>query len=256
MEVIQGSLLGILQGVAEWLPISSQGILMLTMIGWFGISPLDALSYSIFLHLGTMMAVLIRFRHEFVVMIDDMSSLPSRTVVISSLCTGITGIPLYLLLKDSFGGGKEAMMLIGLLLVVTGLHLRIRGSGSRDARDLTFQDMVVLGLAQGFSILPGISRSGTTLTVLLIKGIRQEDALNISFIISVPAVLGAIVLNGWPGYVPWESALAMIGSSFLVGYLTMDLLLRFARNASFSIFCLVLGLVAIISAIGWRNQLI
>ena len=72
----------------------------------------------------------------------------------------------------------------------------------------------------------------------------------ISFIISVPAVLGAIALNGWPGYVPWETVFAMLGSSFLVGYLTMDLLIRFARNVSFSIFCIVLGLLTFISALG------
>jgi undecaprenyl-diphosphatase len=115
---------------------------------------------------------------------------------------------------------------------------------------MTLKDMMVLGLAQGFSVLPGISRSGTTLTLLLLRGIRQEDALTISFIISAPAVLGAIALNGWPGYVPWETALAMLGSSLIVGYLTMDLLIRFARNVSFSIFCLVLGLLALISALG------
>jgi undecaprenyl-diphosphatase len=250
MEALQGAFLGILQGIAEWLPISSQGLMMLTMIGWLEIPPADALSFSIFLHFGTMLAVLIRFRQEFVRMIKEMNSVLTRTVIVSSLCTGLTGVPLYLLSKESFGGGKEAMMLIGLLLVVTGLQLRIGGSESRGAKDMTLKDMMVLGLAQGFSVLPGISRSGTTLTLLLLRGIRQEDALTISFIISAPAVLGAIALNGWPGYVPWETALAMLGSSLIVGYLTMDLLIRFARNVSFSIFCLVLGLLALISALG------
>jgi undecaprenyl-diphosphatase len=248
MEALQGALLGILQGITEWLPISSQGQTMLVMIGWLGISPADALSCSIFLHLGTMMAVLIRFRHEFVRMIREIDSKLTRTVVISTIFTGVTGIPLYLLFKESFTGGRQATVLIGFLLIATGLLLGLKGSATRGTEDISFPDMVVLGLVQGFSILPGVSRSGTTLTVLLMRGIRQEDALRISFLISVPAVLGAMVLDGSLGSIPWMTASAMLGSSFLVGYLTMDLLIRFARDVSFSRFCIVLGLLTLLLA--------
>jgi undecaprenyl-diphosphatase len=254
MEALQGAVLGILQGATEWLPISSKGQTMLAMIGWLGISPADALSFSIFLHLGTMMAVLIRFRHEFLGIFREIDSKLTRTVVVSSLFTGVTGIPLYLLFRESFTGGRQATVLIGLLLIATGLLLRYRGSTSRGTKDMALQDMVVLGLAQGFSILPGVSRAGTTLTVLLIQGIDQGDALMISFIISVPAVLGAIVLDNSIGALPplplWTAA-AMLVSSFIVGYLTMDLMIRFAKDVSFSRFCMALGLLTLLSVLAY-----
>ncbi len=239
MNTAEALVLGILQGVTEWLPISSEGQTMLAMIAWLGISPSNALSYSIFLHLGTMAAVLLRFRREFLGMIEVDSKL-RRVVLVSTLCTCFTGVPLYLLFKESFTSGREAMILIGALLMATGLMLRIKGSAIRGISDMTLLDMAILGLAQGFSILPGVSRSGTTLTVLLARGVKQDDALLISFVISVPAVLGAIALDGSLPAVTRAEAVMLV-SSFIAGYITMDALIRFAKNISFSTFCLALG---------------
>jgi undecaprenyl-diphosphatase len=248
MDALQGIVLGILQGILEWIPVSSQGQSMLAMIYWLGISPSDALSYSIFLHLGTMTAVL--FRHAFLKMLKEIDSKLTRIVIVSTFCTGITGIPLYLLFRASFTGGREATLLIGALLIATGLLLRFKGSGSRVAEDMGLADMIVLGLAQGFSILPGVSRSGTTLTVLLMKGFKQDEALAVSFIISVPAVLGAIVLDHSIAAIPWMTAAAMLVASLVVGYLTMDLLIRFAKMINFSGFCFALGLITLLLALG------
>lgn len=250
MDALQGIVLGILQGILEWIPVSSQGQSMLAMIYWLGLSPSDALSYSIFLHLGTMSAVLIRFRHEFLKMLKEIDSKLTRIVIVSTVCTGITGIPLYLLFRESFTGGREATLLIGALLIATGLLLRFKGSGSRVTEDMGLADMIVLGLAQGFSILPGVSRSGTTLTVLLMKGFKQDEALALSFIISVPAVLGAIVLDHSITAIPWMTAAAMLIASLVVGYLTMDLLIRFAKMINFSGFCFALGLITLLLALG------
>ena len=250
MDAFQGVVLGILQGILEWIPVSSQGQSMLAMIYWLGISPSDALSYSIFLHLGTMSAVLIRFRHEFLKMLKEIDSKMTRIVIVSTFCTGITGIPLYLLFRESFTGGREATLLIGALLIATGLMLRFKGSGSRVAEDMRLADMIVLGLAQGFSILPGVSRSGTTLTVLLMKGFKPDEALAVSFIISVPAVLGAIILDHSIAAFPWQAAAAMLIASLVVGYLTMDLLIRFAKMINFSGFCLALGMITLLLALG------
>jgi len=249
MDVFQALLLGVIQGITEWLPVSSEGQTMLTMIALFGITPAEALSWSLFMHLGTMIAVLIRFRREFLQMLQGGSAL-TRTVIISTVCTSITGVPLYFLLRESFTGGREATMLIGGLLIITGLLLRLSRSGSRVADDMSLWEMVVLGMAQGLSILPGVSRSGTTLSVMLMRKIRQEDALRISFVISVPAVIGAILLDFSSSRVPpVETALTMILSSLVAGYLTMDMLIRAARRISFSWFCMVLGMVTLLFAL-------
>lgn len=250
MDAFQGIILGTIQGILEWIPVSSEGQSMLAMIYWLGLTPADALTYSIFLHLGTMSAVLIRFRHEFINMLKDTDSKLTRIVIVSTLCTGITGVPLYLLFKESFNGGREATILIGALLIATGLMLRFKGSGAREAEDMGLADMVVLGLAQGFSILPGVSRSGTTLTVLLIRGFKQDEALAVSFIISVPAVLGAIFLDHSVSAIPWTTAAVMLIASLAVGYLTMDLLIRFAQRINFSGFCIAFGLITLLLSIG------
>ena len=114
-------------------------------------------------------------------------------------------------------------------------------------------DMAILGLAQGFSILPGVSRSGTTLPVLLMRNLKQDDALAISFMISMPAVIGALVLDHSLAEVSPASALLAILSSFAIGYLTMDLLMAYAKKVNFSGFCITMGLMALLLALILRG---
>ncbi len=249
MDAISGVILGIIQGILEWLPVSSQGQSMLAMMHWLGLTPRDALTCSIFLHLGTMLAVLIRFRQDFLKIATGMDRKLTRIVLVCTLCTGITGIPLYILFIESFSSGEEATLLIGALLIATGLMLGYKGSGGREAEEMSLTDMILLGLAQGFSILPGVSRSGTTLTLLLLRGLKPEGALALSFIISVPAVLGAMILDHTPIAVQWQTAAAMLASSFAAGYLTMELLIRSARRINFSRFCLALGAITLLLSI-------
>jgi undecaprenyl-diphosphatase len=248
INALQAALLGVLQGITEWIPISSEGQTMLVMVRWLAILPAEALSYSIFIHIGTMAAVLIKFRSQFLDALMNIDSRMTRILIVSTICTGITGIPLYLLFKENFTGGREATLLIGGLLILTGLLLRFRGSESRGIEDMKTVDMVLLGLAQGFSILPGVSRSGTTLTLLLMRNLKQDAALIISFMISVPAVLGAVVLDHTIAAVPVESVVPAILASFITGYLSMDLLIRFAEKVNFSGFCIAMGLVTIVLA--------
>jgi undecaprenyl-diphosphatase len=132
--------------------------------------------------------------------------------------------------------------------MMTGLLLMFKRSGLKGSEDMTARDMALLGLAQGFSILPGVSRSGTTLTLLLMRQIKQDTALTISFIISVPAVLGAFVIDHSLPRAEPPLAAAIFSSSLLSGYLVMDLLIRFAHRIDFSKFCLVMGLITLIFA--------
>lgn len=248
IDSFQAILLGTLQGITEWLPISSEGQTMLFMMGWLGISPHEALSFSIFLHLGTMSAVLIRFRSEFMKALRDLGSQMTRILIISAVCTGITGIPLYYLFREGFQGGLQATLLIGVLLVITGLLLRFKGNGARNIQDMNASDMAILGLAQGFSILPGVSRSGITLTVLLMRNLKQDEALTISFMISVPAVMGALILDHSLVQMSFASSSLAFLASFAVGYLVMDLLIAYAKNVNFSAFCITMGLLTLLLA--------
>jgi len=255
MDIIQSILMGLIQGIVEWLPISSEGQSMIFMIELMNISAQEALSLAIFLHLGTMLAVILRFRTEFIHMLTPKSNpLLLKIIVISTLSTGVTAIPLFFLLK-SFNQGNAFMLLIGVMLIFTGLVLKLPSSKKtvyKSIENMKTKDMIFLGLAQGFAILPGVSRSGTTMTFLLLNRMNQKHALEISFLISVPAVLGAIVLSlltSPPLIISSSNAFAMISVSFVAGYVTMDALLRFATRINFSKFCIILGLITLIFAL-------
>ncbi|ABK14868.1 MAG: hypothetical protein H5T42_00065 [Methanothrix sp.] len=138
-------------------------------------------------------------------------------------------------------------LLIGCPLIITRPMLRLRGSSTGDREAIITKEMAILGLAQSFSILPGVTRFGTTLTVHLMRGVNLYDALLISFIISVSAVLGAIALDCFTGSVsiqPLPGAAIMI-SSFITGYATVDVLTRFARDVSFSWLCIAIGMITL-----------
>lgn len=248
MDPVQAAILGIIQGITEWLPVSSEGQSILFMIRYINISPEDTISLAIFLHLGTMFAVLIKFRKEFLSILSPDSGL-LRILVITAACSGVTGIPCYLALKHTFTSGEGTTLLIGVMLILTGIILSLpsRRSAHRTREEITTKDLIITGLVQGFAILPGISRSGVTITTLLLRNVEQKSALAISFLISVPVVLGAMLLDiGSITEVQPTNILIMFVTSFVASYITMDILIRFAERVNFSLFCIALGAVTVI----------
>jgi len=264
MSYLQFFLVSILQGLLEWLPISSEGQIALVMLHVFNINDLSTiLSLIIWLHLGTAFSALVKYRVEyFRVLFPKMAekkaefSYLRKFLIIVTLATGITAIPLYLFLIEFFKPiyGDILSAMIGVLLISTGIILyffrNIREY--RPATDLSLKEMILLGLIQGLSILPGISRSGTTVATLLGRKIEQENSLKYSFLMSVPVVLGAFIfdlaLSGVPE-LPGISVyvlIMMIGVSFAFGLLSMDVLLAVAKKVNFAYFCVIIGLIAVI----------
>ena len=252
-----------LQGLLEWLPISSEGQIALVMLHVFNITESSTiLSLIIWLHLGTMGAALLKYRSEYFNVLFPKTaefSYLRKFLIIVTLATGITAIPLYLFLREIFQPmyGDIISVMIGLFLVATGIILyffrNIREY--RPATDLSLKEMIFLGLVQGLSILPGISRSGTTVATLLGRKIKQESSLKYSFLISVPAVLGAFIfdlaLSGVPE-LPGISVyvlIMMVGVAFVFGLLSMDILLAVAKKVNFAYFCMIIGLIAVVLGI-------
>jgi len=243
-DYIESVVLAILQGVFEWLPVSSEGVSVLILLNFFGKNISTAISYAFFLHLGTALAILIRFRGEFVGMLKGSKML--RVVIISTLSTAVVAIPVLYFVESELSDGKYMNIVVGTLLIFTGILLRLPESGYKSVDKVGIVDIILLGFAQGLAALPGISRSGTTISFLLLRKVKEEDALKISFIISVPAVLGAVILKGVPTEIDLVKGLVMIGVSCLFGYLTVDTLLKFARKVNFSKFCITFGIIAIV----------
>jgi len=258
------ALFGIVQGILEWLPVSSEGqILFLGNL--FGILDQNLLlSIAFWLHFGTMLAVLILYRHEWyqILNIWDERGKDMRVfLIITTIFTGVVGVPIKIILLEKVSGaalGFWLMLVLALALVGTGILLKLQRSsleGERTLSDLSYKEMALIGMAQGFTIIPGVSRSGTTITALLFSRVNSDDSFRGSFFMSVPAVLGAIGLD-LIDYIRGssESIIALnpvgiivaIALAAIFGIITMKILLKFAQETDFSNIVLVLALLVFV----------
>jgi undecaprenyl-diphosphatase len=264
--------LGVLQGIFEWLPISSEGniTILLTAIGT---SPGVAVSFALFLHAGTALSATIYYRNELTSALGTLpdwrptSAFEERTAVISFLgvataVSGAVGISIYLTLRafiSEFPGGI-VVTLVGLLLVVTGLlQRRADRAIVETTRSPSLVDAFLVGGLQGLAILPGVSRSGTTVSVLLLRGYEGPTAFRLSFMLSIPASLGGGLLGllgqqgaSGVGIVAGVTGLLVAA---LTGFVTIGGLMRLVRRVSFWALCVLLGAVAIAGSVtlysGW-----
>jgi len=245
MDLFQAVFLGLMQGITEWLPVSSQGQTIIAGIELFGISPEKAFSYAVFLHAGTMLAALLYFRKEIkeIILMKEKNLL--QFIVIAVLSTAVTGIPMYLFLEQISFSSFYLSLLIGLMLLITGF-LQWKKKEQKTAGE-TKKNAFLLGLGQGFSVLPGISRSGITTSVLLFTGFSPEKAFKLSFLLSIPSVFLAEVLFGLKEGIQFETNLLIaIFVAFVAGYLSIKYLIVFAKKINFSYFCFALGIFYIV----------
>ena len=272
--MIEYIIIAILQGLFEWLPISSSGQVMIVSTSLFGIPPNEAFSLSIWVHLGTTIAVLIKLRKDYIQIVKSFipkkfevneSDIKKRNwLIFATLGTAITAIPLYFLFKvviiEGFNAtnGDVLTLVISGLLIVTGIVLLIfkRTFGKKTVDTTSSRDIIkdssISGLIQGIAILPGISRSGFTVSTILFEKYEQNQSLKLSFLMSVPVVIASIgvdILFGEGsifGTLDIITILTITVISFIVGYLSMEVLLRVAQKVNFSYFCILYGIISFI----------
>jgi len=235
-------LLGILQGVFEWLPVSSEGIL--TLVSMFSIqNPIDL---AIFLHLGTTLSAIFYFRNELWDILTFRNKKLLMFVVISTIVSLVIAFPIYLFLSGiSAYYGLFLLLVIGIALFVTGIVLkRSEERGKKSIDELTRKEAAIVGILQGIAVIPGLSRSATTITGLLLLGVEQETALKLSFIMSIPVVIAANIFFVLKGVTFELGYLLALLTSFVVGILSMHVLITFSRKVDFTLFCWVLGALA------------
>jgi undecaprenyl-diphosphatase len=262
-DLLVAVLAGIVQGVVEWLPVSSQGNLSLFLTG-VGMSPAVALQLALFLQIGTTLSAASYYREEITTAARGLPQWRPQAafqpqnalvsfILIACLATGIIGIPLYLYAVDFVGrlSGGLFIALIGVLLILTGiLQLASESVGNGYRNQPTLVDACLVGAAQGIAILPGISRSGTTTSMLLFRSYDPPVAFRLSFLLSIPASLGAAALTvvgagGLPG-ISLSGAIAATATGAIVGYLTIDALMRIVDRLPFWLICSGLGGLAIV----------
>ena len=177
MDLVQAIVLGVLQGLFEWLPISSQGQVAVVGLALFGLPVETALNYSIFLHLGTLISAMVYFRKELMALLGQENNQLLKFLGIAVLATGVTAVPLYVFMRQVLTSPFIFLIALGILLLITGA-LQWKKKVVKKA-GLSGKNAFFLGLGQGFAVLPGISRSGTTTSVLLFEGFEPEQAFRL-----------------------------------------------------------------------------
>lgn len=286
MTILESILLGVVQGITEFLPVSSSGHLAIIQ-NLFHIETNGSMLFDIMLHIGTLVAVFIVYRRdiwkmivEFFCMCADIFSnlrtfilnrihkttLRYKRVVrnnyrkfvvlilVSTVPTGVIGV----LGKDLIEKASATLLIPGICLLITGVLLLIADmtkEGRKMPKNVSYLDGIIIGAAQGLATLPGLSRSGTTIATCLLCGLDRKFAVKYSFILSIPAILGAAVLEVKDVIAePIEMGqigIYAIGTVFsaVVGYIcikTMLLVVRKKKFSYFSYYCFVVGAVAIV----------
>jgi undecaprenyl-diphosphatase len=257
---------GILQGIFEWLPISSEGnvAVFLTAVGS---SPAAAVQFSLFLHVGTALSASVYYREEIRESLRvapewraadafDGETADLSFLVLATLASFCVGLLAYLTLDhvvDELSGGLFVAV-VGVLLVATGAFQRLADERAVSARSTpNVVDALLVGALQGLAVLPGVSRSGTTVGALLLRGHDGPASFRLSFLLSVPAALGAgaltVIDEGEIPSVELVPALVALVAAAVVGYLTIDALMRVVERVDFWAVCVGLGGLAVVGGV-------
>ncbi len=258
MTLLTVIILAVIQGITEFLPVSSSGHLALA--GIVMNVPAGDITFEVVVHVGTLMAVLAVYWKDLVGLVSGVFRKQKESLVLAGLLV-LGSVPAAVagfLLADSVEQLFDRPVVVSIMLVVTGCilfstRLTFAKKGRRENPSIT--GSLMIGLAQAVALLPGISRSGSTISTGLFAGIRKEKAARFSFLLSIPAIAGAAVLKlGDIGESGIELPLIIVGLvvSAVTGYFALRLLLSFLSKGKFSIFawyCWALGLSGLVISI-------
>lgn len=290
MPIYQAVVLAIIQGLAEFIPVSSSGHLIIVrrLLGWNELSPANELTFDVALHFGTLLSVLIYFRRTWIQIIraalggkvvrfsetsgsdENLTAEEQREermllwfLAIATIPGAIAGKLLERGAEDYF---REHIYLIAGALIVVALLMWWGEKVGKMARSLTrvsFADAFIIGCAQAAALIPGVSRSGATITAGLFRNLTREAAVRFSFLLSTPIIAGAALLKahelkkeGLPAAMHAPFIVGMIVSA-VVGYAAIAWLIRYLQSNSLKVFIvyrIVVGIIVIGLAIMWHLQ--
>ena len=249
MEIIKAIILGIVQGLTEFLPVSSSGHLIFfkKIFGLEGES--FGLTFDIALHIATLVAVVVVLWKEIVPLLKKPFQKYVYLLVVATIPAGIIGI----LFDDVIEEISQSGGFLGIAFLITAVVLWVSeriGKKTKEKDDMTYKDALIIGTAQAIAVMPGISRSGSTLSAGLITGLKKEPAVNFAFLMSIPiigasAVLGVKNIFEAPGAFEWTVVLAGMIASGVSGYFAVRFMVDFFKKHStkvFSIYVAALGI--------------
>jgi undecaprenyl-diphosphatase len=262
MEIIDAIILGIVQGLTEFLPVSSSGHLELgkAILGDNSI-PEESLLFTVVLHFATAISTMVVFRKDIWDIIkgvlkfqwnEDMQFL--LKIVISMFPAIIVGLFFEKQLEQLFNGN---IMLVGFMLIITALLLYLADKAKNTSKKVSFSNALVIGLSQAIAMLPGISRSGATISTSVLLGNDKTKAARFSFLMVVPLIFGKIakdVLSGDLSYEITNFSLLSVGflAAFISGLFACTWMIKLVKSSKlsyFAIYCIVVGFIAITYAL-------
>jgi undecaprenyl-diphosphatase len=261
VNIIQALVLGIIQGATEFIPISSSGHLVL--VPWFFNWPEPGLVFDTIVHWGTLLAILAVFWRDILALVrawtgslvernlDQTEARLAWLIIVGTLPAALMGF----FLEDFFESLFSSPGRVAVLLLVTGAILTISerlGKRQRSLGDLGWLDSLLIGLAQGLAIAPGISRSGATMAMGLLRGVKREAAARYSFLLSTPIIFGAgllqlvDLLQAGAGGANWLSLIIGFLAAAISGYVCIRFLLAYLQRGKlyvFAAYCWGTGIV-------------
>lgn len=257
MEFLEAIILGIIQGLTEFLPVSSSGHIELAK-AMFGTQENDSMTMTVVLHFATALSTCFVFRKDLIDIFKGLLKFKNNSefqfsikIILSMIPAAIVGV-LYDDIIETFFSGK--ILLVGVLLILTGLILFVADKAKTTAKNVSFTQAVLIGIAQAIAILPGISRSGATISTSVLLGIDREKAARFSFLMVIPLIFGKIAKDVLSDKFNLESSELMflaIGFvfAFFTGLIACKLMIKLVKNSKlyyFSFYCFIVGAIAII----------
>lgn len=258
MSIIEAIILGIVQGLTEFLPVSSSGHLELTkaILGDNSI-PEESLTFTVVLHFATALSTIVIFRKEVLTIIKGLFQFKwneefqfSLKILISMFPAVFVGLLFEEQLAALFGG---KIFFVGCMLLVTAILLLLADKAKKTDKNVTFLSAVIIGVSQAIAMLPGISRSGATISTSVLLGVDRTKAARFSFLMVVPLIFGKIgkdILGGDINFQSSEILPLTVGfiAAFIAGILAckwMIALVKKSKLSYFSIYCTIVGIIAI-----------
>lgn len=275
MSYFMAAFLGFIQGLTEFLPVSSSGHLSLIQ-NLFGVNTEQGnMLFDVILHLGTIIAVFVAYRKTVIELILEFfrgikalvkgtpknETVPLMRRFVLLIIIGTLPLALVPLYKDAVESLYNSTIFIGCALLVTGILLYLSDcapKGKKTEKNAAVGDSLIVGIAQAIAVVPGLSRSGTTIAVGSFMGFDREFAVRFSFILSMPAVIGANILSlvdvikdGAPALAAGKYIVGLL-SAFVFGLAAIKLIHYIVKKGKFGLFawyCFAVGLIAIILSI-------
>lgn len=258
-QLIKTLILGIIQGLTEWLPVSSTGHLKIAEHYIQFLTPENTLLFEFTLHIGTLLVVLLFFRKDIMKILSAIAHLDFKSeygkfvplIIIGTIPAAAIGIILQKYVTHIF----QDILQIATAFIILGIILYATKTSKEQTDNISILTATLIGIAEGIAIIPGISRSGATIAVALLLGIKREKAFKFSFLLSIPAIIGAI---GYTYYqdiatlasagLGWTEILVGATAAMITGYLALKLLWKTLANKKFYLFafyCWLLGIALI-----------